>query len=170
MTVDLNKILTRLDRLESEKQVAAVMHQYMRYCDDIGEQFLLKPLLDLFTEDAIWEGVGPLYRKKMGRHEGKDAISDMFAKYTQPPSHFQFNLHILSNQYIEIEGDSGKGEWLLLQPSDFSDGRAHLTGARITSSFVRQNNAWKIMHFQTLNAEIILNFYPKYAKTYQLLM
>ncbi len=148
----LKDILARLKRLEDEKQIRSCMNSYMRQCDTLNEHSSLDDLLALFTEDAVWEGVGELYSKRLGRHEGAASIRKMFSKYTQPPAHFHFNLHILGNELIDVQQATATGNWVLVQPSDFIDGRSHITSARITASFrIDDDDVWKISHFQTEN-------------------
>ncbi len=147
----LQPLLKRLEQLEAEQQVRFCMNRYMRLCDTLDEKTDLDELLGLFTDDAIWEGIGALYSQRLGRHEGAAAIRDMFAKYTQPPAHFLFNLHVLGNELITVNGSAATGSWVLLQPSDFVDGRSHITSARITATFRCDKGVWKMSHFQTEN-------------------
>jgi len=148
---DYSHLLQRLELLEAEKQIRACINSYMRQCDCLDEHSSLDNLMALFTEDAIWEGVGALYSQKLGRHEGKSMIRSMFEKYTQPPAHFNFNLHVLGNELIEVNAEVAQGEWVLIQPSDFADGRSHLNAARINCEFRFDQTIWKISHFKTQN-------------------
>ena len=107
----------RLSLLESEKRVSACMHQYMSLCDVLAPGFELKTLMQLFSNDAVWEGKGQRYGKTFGRYEGIEAIEAMFAKYIVPPGHFDINVHFLSNENITINHDKATGSWLLLQLS-----------------------------------------------------
>lgn len=141
----------RLNNLENEKKVSACMHRYMRLCDDLGPGFNLAPLMQLFTEDAIWEGKGKRYAKTFGQHAGIDAIEMMFAKYTQGPGHFSLNVHVLGNEVITVDGKVATGTWVLLQPSDFIDGRSQLSCALITAKFRLSEQGTQISHFKTEN-------------------
>ena len=109
----------RLKALEDEKNVSACMNRYMKLCDVLDVGFDLKLLADLFTEDATWEGKGSRYAKTFGRYEGRDAIMDMFAKYTKPPAHFELNVHFLANEIVTVDGNTATASWVLLQPSSF---------------------------------------------------
>ncbi len=144
----LNK---RLNDLENEKRVSACMHRYMRLCDDLGPGFNLDTLMQLFTEDAVWEGKGKRYAKTFGQHVGIDAIEMMFAKYTQEPGHFSLNVHVLGNEVINVDGEVATGTWVLLQPSDFIDGRSQLSCALITANFRLSEQGIQISHFKTEN-------------------
>lgn len=152
MTENYTRLLNRIAALENEHAVRDTMQTYMRLCDDIGEDFPLSSLMSLFTEDAVWEGVGEYYQNKLGRHEGKTAIEAMFAKYTLPPSHFKFNLHILANEFITVKDSfTALGSWILIQPSDFTHGKSHLSVANIKAEFANIEGEWKISLFQTRN-------------------
>ena len=147
----LDNIQLRLKALEDEKLVRKCMNRYMQLCDILGVGFDLKPLADLFTKDAIWEGKGNRYSKTFGRFEGRIAIAAMFEKYTKAPAHFALNVHFLANELIEVNGQTATGSWVLMQPSTFADGKSQLSCARITADFREDNNVWQISHFQTMN-------------------
>ena len=135
--------------LEQEKEVRACMQRYMSLCDVLDMGFDLSLLMDLFTSDAVWQGVGKRYAKTFGAYEGKDAIAKMFEKYTLPPAHFVFNSHFLTNEFVTVSEQTAEGTWLLLQTATFHDGRSQLSSARLTVIFMLENEQWKIKHFQT---------------------
>jgi len=149
--MDLTSLQQRLNELENEKLVRKCMNQYMHLCDLLDVDFELSKLTSLFTKEAVWEGKGQRYGGTFGRHEGREAISQMFEKYTRPPAHFNLNVHYLCNELIEVDGAEANGSWVLLQPSTFADGNSQLSSARITASFKYENNQWLINHFQTEN-------------------
>lgn len=142
----LNK---RIWTLEQEKNVRACMQHYMALCDVLDVGFDLSSLMDLFTTDAVWQGVGKRYAKTFGAYEGKEAITKMFEKYTLPPAHFALNSHFLTNEFITVSEQAAEGTWLLLQTATFHDGRSQLSSAKLTVTFALENEKWKIKHFQT---------------------
>jgi len=145
------ELLIRLETLEREGAVRACMNRYMQLCDVLGVGFALDTLTNLFTEDAIWEGKGTRYAETFGRYEGRSVIASMFAKYTLEPAHFSLNIHLLGNEMIVVDGESAKGSWVLMQPSEFSSGKSQLSCARITADFVFIKGECLIKHFQTEN-------------------
>lgn len=149
--LNLEALQERLNVLENEKRVSACMSRYMQLCDDLGPGFELQTLMQLFTEDAVWEGKGKRYAKTFGRHVGKDAIEKMFAKYTKEPGHFSLNVHLLGNEVITVQGNEAQGNWVLMQPSDFVDGKSQLSCARISAKFKLSDKLCQITHFKTEN-------------------
>lgn len=149
ITIEL--LQSRLSMLEDEKRIRECMNHYMHLCDMLTVGFPLDELLLLFTPDAVWEGKGSRYVDAFGRHQGREAIAEMFAKYTTPPAHFSLNIHVLGNELINVEGDTAHGSWLLVQPSSFSSGSSQLSCARINAIFKRSDERWLIDHFQTEN-------------------
>lgn len=139
----------RIELLESEHAVRACMNRYMYLCDRLDVGFPLDDLMALFSDDATWEGTGGRYRKTFGRHEGKQAIRAMFAKYTVAPAHFRLNVHYLTSELITVDGALAQGSWVLLQPSTFSSGKSQLSSARLSVVFRKESGAWKIAKFQT---------------------
>lgn len=143
-------LVARLTELEDEKRVRACMNRYMHLCDLLDVGFHLPDLMDLFTEDAIWQGKGGRYASTFGRREGKSAIEAMFKKYIQPPGHFDLNVHFLTSEVIEMQGNEALGRWVLLQTSTFKTGRSQLSCARITAHFRKGSGGrWRIAFFQT---------------------
>ncbi len=145
------ELLIRLEALEREGAVRACMNRYMQLCDVLGVGFELETLTSLFTEDAVWEGKGTRYAATFGRYEGRSSIASMFAKYTLEPAHFALNIHLLGNEMIVVDGESAKGSWVLMQPSEFSSGKSQLSCARISAEFVFTKGECLIRHFQTEN-------------------
>ncbi len=148
---EIMKLEQRLIALETEKLVRACMNRYMALCDDLNVGMDLAPLVDLFTEDATWQGAGRRYAKTFGSHEGREAIGQMFAKYTDDPAHFALNAHFLCNEVIEVNGEQAVGSWRLIQPSTFSSGKSQLSCAKIDAEFSIQYGCCRISAFKTTN-------------------
>jgi hypothetical protein len=139
----------RIWALEQQKEVRACMQRYMSLCDVLDVGFDLSLLMDLFTSEAVWQGVGKRYAKTFGVYKGHDAIAKMFEKYTLPPAHFALNSHYLTNEFITVSEQSATGTWLLLQTATFHDGRSQLSSAKLTVEFMLDREQWKIKYFQT---------------------
>ena len=78
-------LLKRVEVLEAEADVRRIQARYMFLCDTpmpesgvTNVEQRLELILDLYTEDAVWEGVGEYYAGQFGRAEGKDAIRRHF--------------------------------------------------------------------------------------------
>ncbi len=140
----------RLQRFESEHGVRQCMQRYMAICDELGPASPLDELAGLFTDEAIWEGIGEKYARTFGRLQGRDAIRAMFAKYMVEPAHFAMNAHFLTSELIEVASTtSATGRWMLLQASTFANGASHLGAAQLVVDFRQQDGHWKIDHFRT---------------------
>lgn len=149
LEVRLDALAQRVEVLESERAVRACMNRYMSLCDRLDVGFPLDDLMDLFTDDATWEGTGGRYRKTFGRHEGRQAIRAMFGKYTEPPAHFRLNVHYPTSELIKVRGGEALGSWVLLQPSTFASGRSQLSGARLSDRFRNEDGTWRMSQFRT---------------------
>lgn len=150
-TMSLAGLAARLDQLEAEKQVRQTMTRYMSLCDHLNADTDLSVLMNLFTEDAVWLGLGSRYAKTFGTYTGKAEIEAMFSRYTVAPSHFKLNAHFLCNELIDVLDETASGSWMLIQPSTFSSGESRLSCARITSEFQCTEHGWKIRKFTTEN-------------------
>lgn len=77
--------------------------------DRVAEQ-----LAALFTQDAVWEGGGPL-----GRAQGRSAILERFRK---PTLHYSW--HFFVKPEVRVEGDRATGTWDVLAMITTTEGRA----------------------------------------------
>jgi hypothetical protein len=143
-------LTARLDDLEAQVAIRAVMVDYMRLCDHLDATTPMDELGDLFTEDARWIGKGARYGAAFGAHQGRTAILTLLGSYRTPP-HFAFNAHFLTSEKIKVVGAAAIGEWMMLQTATYSDGRSDLRSARLTVEFIRQTTCWRIHQFETEN-------------------
>lgn len=145
---------TRLARLEAKEAVGACLTRYMDLCDVPGPLADLDQIGALFTDDAVWEGIGPEYAGKFGRAEGRAAVQELVGSYLPPVDHFVRNAHLVTSGQVHVEGDEATGQWLMQQLALYSDGRADLLCARITADFAltrvrHQPPGALIRHFRT---------------------
>ncbi|MBN3764789.1 nuclear transport factor 2 family protein [Burkholderia sp. Ac-20365] len=147
----IEALLARIASLEAENAVRKTVARYMALCDVPSGALDGETLAALFTQDAIWEGIGPQYTQKFGRLQGHDAILAMLQRYLPPVPHFATNVHFLTSETIEVDGARAKGRWIMLQASGYVDARAELIAARLEIDFVPAQNGrnWLIQHFRT---------------------
>ncbi|AOI75230.1 nuclear transport factor 2 family protein [Burkholderia sp. NRF60-BP8] len=149
----IDALARRVAALDAERAVRATLTRYMALCDVPEEAGAGPSLAELFTADAVWEGVGTQYARKFGRVEGPTAIVAMLGRYLPPDPHFAANLHFLTSESIEIGAGhaSARGRWIMLQASRYADGSAELIAARLTVDFApaADGAAWLIRHFRT---------------------
>ena len=121
----------------------------MDLCDVPREPFHWDEMAELFTPDAIWEGIGSEYTGKFGRLEGRDSILSMLAQYLPPSLHFTRNVHLLGSAQITTRGTTGAGRWVMQQLSQYESGRTEVIGARLTVDFHISDGRALISHFRT---------------------
>ncbi|MNG71385.1 SnoaL-like domain protein [compost metagenome] len=148
---DIAELHERLRRFESQQAIRVCINRYMALCDALAADTPLDELALLFTEAAVWEGKGAKYASSFGGYRGRDAIRSMFATYMKTPAHFALNVHFLTSEVIEVDGNLGQGTWVMLQTSTFNDGASHLNAARLVVRFAMEEGRWRIAHFQTEN-------------------
>jgi hypothetical protein len=147
----LEALRERLDRLESESAIRALVTTYFELCDRLEAADALGAIGALFTGNATWTGTGARYGAAFGAHAGRDAIVAMLARYQGPPPHFTFNAHFLGSERITVEGDRARGYWLMLQTSTYAAGTSDLRAARLDLTFERSAAGWRIARFETTN-------------------
>ena len=150
-------LLQRLATLEGESAVRRLMARYMDLCDVPRAPVEARDLAPLFTEDAIWEGLGTQTAQTFGQHRGREAIAAFVGGYLPPSDHFQLNLHYLTSESIVVDGEGAQGRWIMQQISTYADGRHELFGTRLNIDFRCVDGTWLIAHFRTqrlLNLEL----------------
>jgi hypothetical protein len=144
------ELRARIDTLESQAAIRAVMAEYMRLCDQLDASTPMKELAGLFTPDAVWVGAGVRYGAAFGSHHGRHAIIAMLDSYRSPP-HFTFNAHFLTSESITVTANTARGLWMMLQTSTYSSGLSDLRSAKLTIDFARAEAHWQISRFETEN-------------------
>lgn len=142
-------LLQRLATLEGESQVRRLMARYMDLCDVPRALAQVRELAELFSEDAIWEGVGSQTAQTFGQHQGREAIAAFVGGYLPPSEHFRLNLHYLTSESIVVDGSTARGQWIMQQICTYADGRSELFGTRLNVDFRCVDGAWLIAHFRT---------------------
>ena len=149
----IESLQLRLRLLEAHNAVRKTIARYMALCDVPARALDGESLAALFSEDAVWEGIGPQYAHKFGRLEGPERIVEMLQRYLPPTPHFATNVHFLTSEHIEVEGGTAKGRWIMLQASGYVDGKAELISARLEVDFAPaphdRGPEWLIRHFRT---------------------
>jgi hypothetical protein len=138
-----------LAKLEGESAVRRLMARYMDLCDVPRAAIHLSQLAQLFTEDAIWEGLGTQTAQTFGQHQGREAVAAFVGGYLPPSDHFKLNLHYLTSESIVVDGKAAQGQWIMQQISTYADGRNELFGTRLNIDFRCVDGVWLIAHFRT---------------------
>lgn len=144
------QILARLAALEAESAIRRLVARYFAICDDLGPQTPFEELVELFASDAVWEGRGR-YAKAFGRYEGRGAIVAMIRSYCLPEPHFAMTGHFFGAEDIAVDGHTATGQWMMLQTSDYADGKSDFRAAKLTMRFALDGTRWRIAHFLTQN-------------------
>ena len=142
-------LLQRVETLEGESQVRRLMARYMDLCDVPRAATNVRELAELFTVDAVWDGIGTSTAQTFGQHRGRDAVAAFVGSYLPPSEHFALNLHYLTSESIQVDGSAATGQWIMQQISTYADQRSELFGTRLTIDFRRVDGTWLIAHFRT---------------------
>jgi hypothetical protein len=146
------QIVERLRALEAREAIRKTIARYLALCDVPARAMEGESLAALFSDDAVWEGIGPQYAGKFGRLRGPRDIVAMLQTYLPPTPHFATNVHFLTSEHIEVNRDEAKGRWIMLQASAYVDAKAELIAARLEVDFTpspHDETRWLIRHFRT---------------------
>ena len=148
----------RIACLEAEAGARQVLARYMALCDSpLPDPMPLDERPDaigaLFTDDAIWEGVGGAHGQQFGQHRGPAQIAAHMRKfYTAANPRQIFNTHYLtSEQMLAVSPDTVEGNWVQFQPWIYDDGSALIRSSRLHVAFRRTPAGWRIAHYRTEN-------------------
>lgn len=158
---DFQALLARVDKLEAEAEIRRVQARYMFLCDTPLPEYGVKNdaeridhIMALYADDAIWEGVGEYYDGQFGRLEGAAAIRRHFEKFwgEKKEPELLLNVHYLTSEQIQVDGDTATGQWVHCQPWIFSDGSSLLRSSRLNNAFAKQQDGrWLITRTRTEN-------------------
>ncbi|WP_134666032.1 MULTISPECIES: nuclear transport factor 2 family protein [unclassified Amycolatopsis] len=153
-------LVRRVEVLEAEADIRRLQARYMFLCDTPNPEYgvaddakRIELILELYTEDAVWEGVGEYYDGQFGRAEGKPAIREHFQRFwgeKQDPA-LLLNAHYLTSEQIHVHGDTADGQWIHMQPWLFSDGKSLLRSSRLNNAFRKEPEGWRITRTRTEN-------------------
>lgn len=154
----LQSLALRLRQLEAERASRNTLARYMTLCDQPCNDRQFPQLADLFTADAVWEGVGQDYAQTFGRQQGRAAITAFLGGYLAPSTHFRRNLHFLTSDQVMVsdDGEQVHGQWIMLQISTYEDGRSEAISARLNIDFrVGEDGRWLMAHFRTQRLDCV---------------
>ncbi|MFT8645511.1 nuclear transport factor 2 family protein [Gluconacetobacter sp.] len=156
----LSILEAKLEELSAEADIRRLQARYMFLCDtpcpevgQIDDVERIARIMDLYCEDAIWEGVGAYYDNQFGRAVGKDAIRTHFEKFWSPARKpgLLLNAHYLTSEQIHVHGNEADGQWIHCQPWIFDDGTALLRSSRLNNLFRKVDGVWKVARTRTEN-------------------
>ncbi|ADJ63000.1 nuclear transport factor 2 family protein [Herbaspirillum seropedicae] len=158
---EILQLKRRLDVLDAEADIRRIQARYMFLCDtpcpepvaDDAER--IEKILELYAEDAIWEGVGAYYEGQFGQAVGKDAIRKHFQAFwgqKKDPA-LLLNVHYLTSEQIHVNAEctQADGQWVHCQPWIFGDGSSLLRSSRLNNLFKKVDGVWKIARTRTEN-------------------
>ncbi|MFJ3776313.1 nuclear transport factor 2 family protein [Streptomyces sp. NPDC090075] len=153
-------LVRRVEILEAEAEIRRTQARYMFLCDTpcpepgvLDDDRRIDLIMELYTADAVWEGVGEYYDGQFGRAEGTGAIRAHFQRFwsEKRDPELLLNAHYLTSEQIHVDGEEATGQWIHLQPWLFSDGTSLLRSSRLSNAFRRSGGTWKISRTRTEN-------------------
>lgn len=151
-------LVGRIEVLESEADIRRLQARYMFLCDTPCPEFGVNDdaeridlILALYSEDAVWEGVGEYYDGQFGRAVGKDSIREHFQRFwgeKNDPA-LVLNAHYLTSEQVHVDGDEATGQWIHMQPWLYSDGTGLLRSSRLNNAFRKIGGEWLITRTRT---------------------
>ncbi|MFZ3592696.1 nuclear transport factor 2 family protein [Streptomyces sp. BH104] len=171
----LAALVGRIETLEAEADIRRLQARYMFLCDTPCPEFGVRDdthridlIMELYAEDAVWEGVGEYYDGQFGRAEGHAAVRAHFEAFwgERRDPQLVLNAHYLTSEQIHVDGATATGQWIHMQPWLYADGTALLRSSRLNNTFRREGDGmWRITRTRTENVLVALlpgNFAESY--------
>ncbi|EMD24516.1 nuclear transport factor 2 family protein [Amycolatopsis azurea] len=159
MNDEITELRRRVETLEAEAAIRRLQARYMFLCDTPCPEFgvtddehRIDLILDLYAEDAVWEGVGEHYDGQFGRAVGKAAIRAHFERFWSQK--LVLNAHYLTSEQIHVDGEKAEGQWIHVQPWLYADGTGLLRSSRLNNAFRRHEDGWLLTRTRTENVFI----------------
>jgi hypothetical protein len=159
ITAALAALQSQVARLEAESAARRLLARYMFLCDSPLPEAGMAPedraaaIGALFTEDAMWQGVGGAHGAQFGAHRGPAEIAAHMRKFYAAENPRQiFNTHYLTAEQLFAEsGDRAEGNWVQFQPWVYDDGSSLIRSSRLHVRFRKTDAGWRISHYRTEN-------------------
>ncbi len=152
------ELAAEVKALRAESQARKLLGRYMFLCDaplpeyQMSDEQRARAIADLFTVDAVWEGVGGAHGAQFGQKTGPAAISEhMAAFFSVQNPRLVFNTHYLTTESLVATADSAEGTWVQFQPWIYDNGEALLRSSRLHVRFRDTPLGWRIAHYRTEN-------------------
>jgi hypothetical protein len=137
LKMDLAQRVRRLEDIEAIKQLK------FRYCEICDDDHNPELITTVFSDDAVWEGVG------IGKASGHGEIRKLFESFQKAIS---FSQHIVNNPIIEVDGDSASARWYFFGTFTYYEGGVRRwQSARYHEQYVRTSDGWKIGHLEVMD-------------------
>lgn len=142
MSVTMEDLAARLQRLEDLEAIRQLKHRYAALCDD---SYNPEGLASLWVEDGVWDA-GPGF----GRYEGPEAIKEFFAGISDA---ITWAAHLVLNEMIDLaeDGRSASATWWIIEPHTLEGTTSAWIVGRYIDDYVKVDGEWK---FKSLKAEI----------------
>jgi hypothetical protein len=132
----MQSIEERLRTLEDREEIAKLKVKYIDASDGGWNRPTCNAdqIADMFVEDGAWnaEGFSPAI--------GREAIRSSFRTFS---ANTPFGFHAISNQSIEVRGDTAIGDWHLTEFWTDLDDNVFWAGAIYSDHFIRTLAGWK---------------------------
>lgn len=131
----------RIQRIDDEKEIRDLMVQYGRHLDSLDFEAYSR----LFAEEGEWSGQVGDFDPIKGPEAIRTTMEQAFADRTYDPAHVT-NLHLISNERIEIDGDraTGYSRWTVLSRNDDDEPYVRLSG-HYDDVYIREDGQWKFL-------------------------
>lgn len=158
LATSLEALREEVGRLTLEAEARRVIGRYMFLCDvpfptgDMAPAARAQAIASLFTEDAVWEGVGGAHGAQFGQHVGQSAIAAHFVRFYGKLDPKQvFNTHYLCTEQLRSVEGGAEGFWVQFQPWADDRGDSIVRSSRLHVRFRQTTENVKIAHYRTEN-------------------
>ncbi|MDY7105613.1 MAG: nuclear transport factor 2 family protein [Actinomycetota bacterium] len=133
----MTKVGSVLSTLDAEAAVRRVMVAYMAACDAHDAD----AVAELFHPDAVFVSLS----SDTPPTHGREAVR---ADYAVACARLSFCAHYLTDERIEIDGDTARAQWAYLEPATVRHTTQMWTAGRYDHVLTRRDGVWKFAQFR----------------------
>lgn len=153
---ELNALRSDVEKLKAESEARRVLARYLYICDvpvpehEMSLDARIQAITELFTDDAIWEGVGGTHGQQFGRHNGPAEIGAHMRRFYSATDPKQvLNIHYLCTEQVRATDEGAEGIWVQFQPWINDRGESIIRSSRLHVRFRNTDKGWKICRYRT---------------------
>lgn len=158
LAASIEQLQREVADLRAEAEARRLLGRYMFLCDSPLPEGEMTPearatmIGDLFTQDAIWEGVGGAHGAQFGQHIGPAQIAAHMTRFYAARDPRQiFNTHYVCSEQVRATEEGAEGQWVQFQPWIYDDGTSLIRSSRLHVFFRPTEQGWKISRYRTEN-------------------
>jgi hypothetical protein len=151
IAMETRDIEQRIQNLENKEAIKDITYQYALNINQGWNGIEINPeaLLNVFTEDAVWES--------SVMKINVSGVENIIKSLKEETKSVMFAMHSYSNPVIKINGNSATGNWLFWVVSKMEKDKTNQVFMNQDIHYIKTEKGWRIKLLQLYFGDIIKN-------------